>query len=196
MAPSENPLDQELVVLQKILAKLRVILRDKMRADWQRVLPFQELLSDRWEKADYLGFEEKASIYDSSYVYGDVKVGRHSWVGPFTILDGSGGELVIGNYCSISAGVQIYTHDTVKWAVSGGKANYEKGSTRIGDYCYIGPLVVISKGVSVGEHSVIGAHSLVNRDIPPYSIAFGTPCRVVGRVYVNDKGEVQFTYDQ
>src|SRR4051794_3239183 len=72
-----------------------------MRTEWARDLPLDELVSDRWERAGRLGFGAGASIYASSYVYGDVIVGARTWVGPFTILDGSGG-LSIGENCSIS----------------------------------------------------------------------------------------------
>ena len=94
-------------------------LRADMRERWRRDLPLEELLFDRWERARSLGFGEGSSIYHSSYVYGDVRVGSDTWIGPFTLLDGTGG-LTIGDNCSISTGVQIYSHDTVKWAVSGG----------------------------------------------------------------------------
>src|SRR5687768_10876088 len=97
--------------------------RDAMRVKYKRVLPLNELLTDRWEKASYLGFGKGTSIYDSSIVLGDVKIGANTWIGPFTILDGSGG-LTIGSNCSISAGAQLYTHDSVKWATSGGKESY------------------------------------------------------------------------
>ena len=62
------------------------------------------------------------------------------------MLDGSGG-LEIGSNCSISCGVQIYSHDTVAWALSGGKEEYEYEKTSIGDSCYIGPNTIIQKGV-------------------------------------------------
>jgi acetyltransferase-like isoleucine patch superfamily enzyme len=165
-------------------------LREGMRAKYDRDLPLEELLSDRWERARSLGFGEGTSIYHNSYVYGPVKVGRNTWIGPFTLLDGTGG-LEIGSTCSISSGVQIYTHDTVKWAVSGGTAAYERAPVRIGDACYIGPQSVIAKGVTIGEHSVVGAHSFVNRDIPPYTVAAGAPCRAIGRVVIGDGGEVR-----
>lgn len=146
----------------------------------KRTLPFGDYIVDRWEKARELGFGEGASIYDSSLVFGDVTVGEHTWIGPFTILDGSGGGLRIGAHCSISAGVQIYTHDTVERSLSGGKAPIVQAPTHIGSNCYIGPNVVIVKGVSIGDGVVIGANSLVLKDIPSGSKAFGTPCRVVG----------------
>lgn len=147
---------------------------------FKRTLPLADYIVDRWEKARELGFGEGASVYDSSLVFGDVRVGEHTWIGPFTLLDGSGGGLEIGSHCSISAGVQIYTHDTVERSLSGGKAPIVTAPTRIGSNCYIGPNSVIVKGVTIGDGVIIGANSLVLKDIPAGSKAFGTPCRVVG----------------
>jgi acetyltransferase-like isoleucine patch superfamily enzyme len=161
---------------------------------WKRLLPFNEMIIDRWEKSKKLGFEQGASIYDSSLVIGEVKVGKQTWIGPFTILDGSGGGLTIGNYCSVSVGTQIYTHDTVKWAVSGGKAESEKAPTTIGNCVYIGPLGVITKGVKIGDHCIIGAFSYVNREIPDFSIAIGQPAKIVGRVRLKENGDVGYEY--
>ena len=179
MTPAE--LDELVAAARAAHARLR----DAMRETYDRDLPLEELLFDRWERARALGFGEGASIYHNSYIYGRVSAGAGTWIGPFTILDGSGGGITIGDHCSISAGVHIYTHDTVKWALSGGSAEYERAPVTIGRACYIGPQSVIAKGVKIGEHAVIGAHSFVNRDVPPYSVAFGTPCRVQGRVVID-----------
>jgi acetyltransferase-like isoleucine patch superfamily enzyme len=165
-----------------------------MRADWHRDLPLGELLSDRWRRAEALGFGPGASIYDSSYVYGDVTVGVNTWIGPFTLLDGSGG-LSIGDWCSISAGVHIYTHDTVAWAVSGGRIPAERSPVAIGDNTYIGSRAVVARGVTIGDHCVIGAGSFVNRSIPPYSVAVGSPGRVIGSVEVGPSGDVTLHYE-
>lgn len=148
---------------------------------WKRSLPFADYIVDRWDKAHALGFGEGSSIYDSALVLGDVKVGQNTWIGPFTVLDGSG-LLTIGSNCSISAGVQIYSHDSVQWAVSGGSAPYEYAPTFIGDKCYIGPHSVITKGVRIGTGCIIGANSLVLSDIPDNSTAFGSPCKIAGLV--------------
>lgn len=153
--------------------------RQEVQNHFNRTLPFGDYVVDRWEKAKELGFGEGTSIYDSSLILGDVKVGCHTWIGPFTVLDGSGG-LSIGSHCSISAGVQIYSHDTVERSLSGGNAPIELAATKIGSNCYIGPNVVIGKGVTIGDRVVVGANSLVLMDIPSESKAFGTPCRVVG----------------
>jgi acetyltransferase-like isoleucine patch superfamily enzyme len=167
--------------LDALLESLRA-LWNKRRIDvvtrWRRTLPFGDYIVDRWEKAKALGFGEGTSIYDSALVFGDVAVGERTWIGPFVVLDGSGG-LTIGSNCSISAGVQIYSHDTVQWAVTGGEAPYEYASTAIGDSCFIGPNTIVAKGVSIGDRCIIGANSLVLRDIPPGSKAHGTPCRIV-----------------
>jgi acetyltransferase-like isoleucine patch superfamily enzyme len=170
-------------------------LRGELRSRFNRDLPLDEMLFDRWERAKSLGFGAKASIYHNSYVYGDVSVGENTWIGPFTLLDGSGG-LKIGSSCIISAGVQIYTHDTVKWALSGGKLPYERAPVVIGDACHIGAQAVITKGVTIGAHSVIGSCAFVNRDVPPFTVAFGVPCRQRGRVIIEPDGNVRLEMDE
>jgi acetyltransferase-like isoleucine patch superfamily enzyme len=57
-----------------------------------------------------------------------------------------------------------------------------KGPTRVGDNVWCGTNVVITSGVTVGERCVIGANSVVNRDLPPYSIAVGAPARVIKQI--------------
>lgn len=73
--------------LIEILKKLR----DEKKNNFGRTVPLGDLIFDRWEAAKFLQFGEQTSIYDSSLVLGDVKVGRDTWIGPFTVLDGSGG---------------------------------------------------------------------------------------------------------
>ncbi|NLB78095.1 MAG: acyltransferase [Clostridiaceae bacterium] len=175
------------------ISNLHFKLRNEINERWDRVLPFNEEFTDRWEKAKYLGFGEGSSIYDGSVVMGSVKIGSHCWIGPFTLLDGSGG-LIIGDYCHISAGVQIYSHDTVKWVLSKGKQQYEKNQTLIGSCCHIGSMSVIVKGVQIGNHCVIGANSFVNKDIPDYSIAVGSPARIIGNVTIDDSGNAELVY--
>lgn len=180
--------------LSRQLKDLGHSLDEKMREDFNRSLPFQETLFDRWERAKKLNFGEGTSIYESSFVFGETKVGKDCWVGPYSILDGSGG-LTIGNNCSISSGVHIYTHDSSKKRVSGGSEPIEKEPVDIEDNCYIGPYTVVLKGVSIGKNSIIGGNSLVNKSIPPNSVAFGTPLRIVGKVIV-ENGKVSIDYDK
>ncbi len=180
--------------LRAQLTQLYERLRAETRERWNRDLPLGELLFDRWERARSLGFGEGASIYHLSLVYGDVEVGSNTWIGPFTLLDGTGG-LRIGRNCSISAGVHIYTHDTVKWAVSGGLAPFEHAPVVVGDCCHLGGQSIVAKGVTIGDHSVVGAGSFVNRDLPPYSVSVGAPCRPVGHVEIAPDGNVRLVMD-
>lgn len=56
----------------------------------------------------------------------------------------------------------------------------------IGDNCWLGGSVTVCPGVTIGEGSVIGAGSLVIRDIPPNSLAVGNPCRVLRPITQED----------
>ena len=152
--------------------------RIKIFKKYKRVLPSNEMLWNRWDKAKFLNFGEGTSIYDSSVVIGDVKVGQNTWIGPFTLLDGSG-KLEIGSFCSISTGVQIYSHDSLKWAISGGNNSYEYSKTTIGNNCYIGPNVIISKGVTIGNNCIIGANSFVNQSFLDNSKIAGNPAKII-----------------
>jgi len=142
-----------------------------------RHVSFGDLVADRWETANFLGFGTGSSCYDNVLVLGDVSVGNNTWIGPNVILDGRGG-LEIGDFVSVSAGVQVYTHDTVAWSTSLGQEPEETAPTKIGNGVYIGPQTVIQKGVSIGDQAIIGANSLVNKDILPRVKAWGNPAKV------------------
>ena len=169
------------VTLQEQLSKLNELkhtLDEIFKSDLNRSLPFADVLFDRWKRASSLGFGKGSSIYDSAYVFGDVHVGENTWIGPFTILDGTGG-LSIGSNCSISAGVQIYSHDSVNWAISGGNLNYEYLQTTIGNNCYIATNCIISKGVTLGDKCIVGANSFVNKSFPEGSKLAGNPAKII-----------------
>lgn len=171
------------------------LLGDGFLKDLQRLPPLSDMIVDRWEKAKILGFGEGTNIYDSSLVLGDVKVGKECWIGPNTILDGSGG-LVLGNYCTISAGVHIYTHDNVKQTLSSKKLPIERKPINIGNNVYVGPNAVILKGVTIGNNIIIGAFAFVNKDIPDNTIVMGQPAKSVGTIQVLNNGEVIYKYSE
>jgi len=180
-----------------LAAALRELYRqtdESLRQRFARSLPFQDGLLDRWERARRLGFAEGASIYNSAAVFGDVRVGRQTWVGPNCILDGSAAPLSIGAFCSIAAGVHVYTHDTVLWALSGGACERRSGEVSIGDCVYLGAQSVIGLGTRIGHHCVVAANSFVNRDVDDRTVVGGTPARRIGRV-VGEGADVSLCFE-
>ncbi len=170
MKNSDDSLDNQ---LKDLYCKLR----EHMKFEFNRHVSFGDLFSDRWETAKFYGFGENSSCYNNVLIIGDVKVGKNTWIGPNVILDGSGG-LTIGDFCSISAGAQIYTHDSVKWSNSLGKKYKEYGGVTIGNGVYIGPQAVIQRNTHIGDFATIGAMSFVNKNVPPNSKAYGIPATI------------------
>lgn len=169
------------------LNELNIFLESSFRNHFNRSLPLPDHINDRWQRAERLGFGKGSNIYDSSYVIGDVDVGENCWIGMFTILDGSG-KLSIGNYCTISAGVHIYSHDNVKSTLSSGQIPIERDGVQIGNNCYIAPHSIIAKGVVLGNYCVVAAHSFVNKSFPDNAIVAGVPAKQIG--VVNITGEI------
>jgi acetyltransferase-like isoleucine patch superfamily enzyme len=157
---------------KQILKELRL----EMLTKFKRHVSLADLLTDRWETAKFYGFGEGTSCYNNVLILGNVVVGKNTWIGPNVILDGSG-DLTIGDYVSISSGVQIYTHHTVDWSVSLGKEPIKRKPTKIGSGVYIGPNSVVQMGVTIGDGAAIGAMSFVNRDVPAGAKFFGIPAR-------------------
>jgi acetyltransferase-like isoleucine patch superfamily enzyme len=168
--------------MEDFIAQIRAayrLLQARKRREFDRHVPFGDLISERSEIAAAYGFGEGTSCYDNVIILGDVKVGRNTWIGPNVVLDGRGG-LEIGDYVSISAGVQIYTHDTVAWSISLGVEPMALSPTKIGSGVYIGPNTVIQRGVVIGDRAVIGAMSYVDSEIPADMKAWGVPARIIG----------------
>ena len=95
----------------------------------------------------------------------------------------------IHNNVSLAAGVQFITHDISDNVINGylkSAGRDERVSEKIGcieimDNVFIGANTTILYDVRIGENCIIGAGSLVNKDIPAGSVAVGTPCRVIGK---------------
>ncbi|TQN41503.1 succinyltransferase-like protein [Blastococcus colisei] len=127
-----------------------------------------------------------------AWVIGDPVVGEGTWIGAFTMIDGSGG-LTIGTGCDISSGVHVYTHSSARRCVSGRSfPAVERAPVHIGDYVFVGANAVVNMGVTIGDHSVVGAGAVVSRDVPPYTVVAGVPARPIARVDIADDGMVTF----
>lgn len=185
----------EIENLRLQLIELQHRLRSVTMHKYNRVNPLVEDLTDWKERGEYLfGKGKNITVYNTCSVVGDVEVGENTWIGPYTAIDGGGG-VKIGSGCSISSGVQIVSHDSVKWALSGGKAKYEYAPIEIGNNCFIGTNVMITKGVKIGDHCLIGAGAILTKDLPSYSIALGIPAKRVGRIELTDD-DVKLYYDK
>ncbi|HWM16011.1 MAG TPA: acyltransferase [Microbacterium sp.] len=121
-----------------------------------------------------------------AWIIGSPVIGEGTWIGAFTLIDGSGG-LTIGRGCDISSGAQIYTHSTARRCVSGRTyPEIEREPVVIGDRVFIGAGAVVNMGVTIGDESVIGAGAVVTKDVPARSVVAGVPARIVARVQLGD----------
>lgn len=125
---------------------------------------------------------EQDNAYNSlAWVVGEPEIGEGTWIGPFCLIDGSGG-LTIGAGCDISAGVHIYTHSTARRCVTGRRVPNERRPVSIGDQTFVGANAVVLMGVSIGNHCIVGAGSVVTRDVPDRTCVVGSPARAIGSV--------------
>ena len=89
----------------------------------------------------------------------------------------------IGNDTTVSFDVVFVTHDAstrvIRNLPDGHPETVIYGKIEIGQNCFIGCRTTILPNVKIGDNSIIGACSLVNRDIPANSIAAGNPCKVI-----------------
>ena len=97
-------------------------------------------------------------------------------IGAFSYINALYGVVIednvqIGSHCS------IYSVSTI---------DNSSGKVVLKNNCRIGSHSTILPGVSIGQNSIIGAHSLVNKDIPDNVVAFGVPAKVL-RKLINDK---------
>lgn len=117
-------------------------------------------------------------------------LGGHSYIAS----DADVGFTSIGNYVSIASGfviglghpMNLLTASPVAWRTwlpncpfEGSVSDYKYELTSIGSDVWIGAKVIVKAGVVIGNGAIIGAGSVVTRDIPPFTVAVGNPCRVI-----------------
>lgn len=146
-----------------------------------------------YENISLLEMDRRASIHDfttisimNDYNTGiknaKMVIGENSYIGEGCNLRAGGGQLIVGKHCSISQNVSIVVSNH----------GYKKGmyikdqpwSTHnnfviIGDDVWIGANSVVLPGVKIGNGAIIGAGSVVTKDVPDYAIVVGNPARVL-----------------
>ncbi|WP_156369758.1 DapH/DapD/GlmU-related protein [Arthrobacter sp. Leaf145] len=124
----------------------------------------------------------------------ELRVGNNVSIGPRSVVQVNGS---IGDFALIGMHVQIIGREDhevsevgVPMAMStwvGSRESRERDEVTIGRDVWIGASCVILGGVTIGEGSVIGAGSVVTKDVPSYSIAVGNPARVVRQRFESDE---------
>ena len=136
-------------------------------------------------KSRYLSYKKRYDISKSfkfngvgiaMYGDGEIKIGDNTYIGEYSSLQAyKDCKITIGNNCSISHYVRIYTYNMNPKDIINSKKEIMKnlGDVEIGDNCWIGLGVFIKEGVKIGNNVVIGANSVVTKDIPNNSIYAG-----------------------
>ena len=122
-----------------------------------------------------------------------VRIAKGVWIGYDAFIDQP--PEIRESLVEIQEGVgigfrnNIFAHDSSpEW--HGGHCIFKK--VVIGKGVYLGANVTIMPGVTIGEGAVIGACALVNKDIPPYTVAVGVPARPIKRIVKKADGTVDY----
>lgn len=100
------------------------------------------------------------------------KLGYKTDIGSFTYIQAKSG-VVIEDFVQVGSHCSIYSESTI---------DEKKGKVILKKNCKIGTHSTVMPGVTVGENSIIGAFSFVNKDIPDNVLAFGVPAKVIKKL--------------
>lgn len=110
-----------------------------------------------------------------------LSIGDGSVIQPYVHI-GAAQRVTIGKHVMIASNVYITDHDhDLSDPMDPASVNSRliNAPVHIGDYTWLGEKVVVLKGVTIGERSIVGAGAVVTNDIPPMSIAVGSPAKVI-----------------
>lgn len=160
----------------------RRLLQKLNNADWSDLEEIASIVKNLFGKAEN-AFVNPPFFCD----YGKhIEVGKNFFANyNCTILDVA--KVTFGDNCFLAPNVAIYTAGHPIYPTTR-NSGYEYGKEiTIGDNVWIGGNTVICPGVSIGSNTVIGAGSVVTKDIPDWCIAAGNPCKVIRKITEDDK---------
>lgn len=106
-----------------------------------------------------------------------VSIGSFTTINKRTLLDGRGGNIIIGNCVDIAQECNIWTlqhnYNSSRYEAIGKE-------TVIGDYVWLASRVTILPGVKVGYGAVVASGAVVTKDVPPLAIVGGVPAKKIG----------------
>lgn len=179
--------DQLLQYISSIWKSDEFFLKDDVRQKQLRPEIIRRLLAEIMtddERAAYYGLPNGCRIREGSKIIGkeNFKCGEYVWIGEDAILDASGG-LEIGSHTSIGLSTYIWSHTSPMTNLTlsnfSGSPLIERLPTKIGSGVFIGGPSVIFPGVTIGDKVIVTPLSVINRDVPSYSIVAGNPARVI-----------------
>ncbi len=159
---------------------------------------YNQTHEDEFEKREAILREIIGEMGEGVRIQGPIAFhyGKHTKIGKnffanfnFTVQDD--GEVTIGDYCNFGPNVTIVTPVHPMVASERRAMRTAEGETKllcyakpvhIGNDCWFGANVTVCPGVTIGDGCVIGAGSVVTRDIPANSFAAGVPCRVIREI--------------
>jgi acetyltransferase-like isoleucine patch superfamily enzyme len=116
------------------------------------------------------------------------KIGNHVYIGPNVHIDILYPKLItIEDYVSIGMNSMIFAHSNPTNSIWIKKHHYPRkvAPVTIKKDAWVAPGVTILCGVTIGENSVVGAHSLVMKDVQPYTVCAGVPAKEIARLQKN-----------
>ncbi|SKB07319.1 CatB-related O-acetyltransferase [Aeromicrobium choanae] len=148
-------------------------------------------LITRWKLGEPAGHRRVA--HDCK-ISGPVTIGDYTYIGGRSEIRAVLSSITIGRYCSIGRDVKVFSSGqahrfdglstypfyVIDREVERRHYNVETTDTTIGNDVWIGSNSIIQAGVTIGDGAVIGAASVVTRDVAPYSIVAGVPARQIG----------------
>jgi len=115
-------------------------------------------------------------------------VGKNVYVGTELIITMFNAHtecnLIIGNRVAIAPRVNLILASDANWSKLNSIFHPIEGEITLGDDCWIGANVTIMPNVTVGEMSIVGAGSVVTKDVPPYTIVGGVPAKELKKIEV------------
>lgn len=145
-----------------------------------------QLMTDD-ERAELFGLPKGCRIRENAKIISpeNFQCGEYVWIGEGAVLDASGG-LEIGEHTSIGLNTMIWSHTSFLTNLTLKNESHSnliaRAKTTIGKGCFIAGPSVVYHGVNIGDFSVIMPMSVVNKDIPPYSLVGGSPARVIKKI--------------